>query len=32
MDHTVLHANTPYLPLPHKRSQDGATTDFVAGI
>jgi len=28
MDHTVFYtANTPWLPLPRKRSPDGATTD-----
>jgi len=29
MDHTVLPAITPYLPLPRKRSPDGASPDWL---
>jgi len=28
VDHTLYLPITPYVPLPRKRSSDGATTDF----
>jgi len=28
--HSLYTANTPYLPLPHNRSPEGATTDYLS--